>query len=173
MKKTEFTDNLKRLQWVHKQANKLCNPYLPDWRERVTAYWEQQIDGIDSKQLLRALTALYGKEEAAELADKTRSDKVKTLVDGTMKSVVGRFAQKVNQIVHGPDDLLKTTGLTLEEHPYSEATVLHEGRTHEYTVDGLVCITGTVSVLHADSGESDLTIFSKWVSHPFWQYSSL
>jgi hypothetical protein len=173
--KTEFSDQLSRWEWVQEQAERLCDPYLSDWRERVEAYWEREIDGIDSKELLKALTACgFGKEEAKALATKGRPDKVETLANGTLQSMVRRFAEKIDKIVCRPDDCLRATGLTLEEHPPSEATVLHEGATDEHTIAGLVCITGTVWVHPADGGDSrHVKIFSKFVTHPFWQYSSM
>jgi len=61
--------------------------------------------------------------------------------------------------------------LKLEEHPYSEAAVLHEGTTYHHKLDGIICITGVITAHHSDGSQNVVTVFSRWISHPFWQYA--
>jgi hypothetical protein len=119
---------------------------------------------------LRALTRLHGKKEGKKLLRASRSDKVKAVVDAEGRWLVNRLVRKVEVIVRGPEDRLEAAGLRLEEHPYSKAEVFHEGTTTRYRVDGIICITGTVTAHRPDGSKTAVTVFPRWISHPFWQY---
>jgi hypothetical protein len=42
----------------------------------------------------------------------------------------------------------------------------HEGKKKEvFVVNGIVCISGVVTVTHRDRSEAEVTVFPKWVSH--------
>jgi len=158
-------------KWIFDRVHRLIGKArLEEWKDQIAAYWEDTIDGIDLGQLLQALVDLYGKKEARKLLRASRSDKVTAIVDGEARRVVNRLVAKVENVVRGPDDRLETTGLKLEEHPYSEATVIHEGNTYQCKVAGLICITGNIIAHHPDGSQTTLNVFSKWISHPFWQY---
>ena len=143
---------------------------LAEWEDQIADFWEREIDGIDQAQLLRALALLYGQAEAKELLRASRSDKVKAVVDGERRRLVHRLVEKVESGVRGPGDRLVAEGLKLEDRPYSEAEVLHEGTTYYHEVDGLICITGVITAHHPDGSASVVTVFPRWISHPFWQY---
>ena len=120
-------------QWLQERVLRLFGKErLEQWKDEIASYWERTIDGIDQAQLLRALARLYGKKEGKKLLRASRSDKVKAIVDGEGQSLINRLVAKVEGIVRGPDDRLETSGLKLEEHPYSEADVLHEGTTYHH-----------------------------------------
>jgi hypothetical protein len=144
---------------------------LERWKDQIAEYWERAIDGIDQGKLLRVLTRLYGKKEGKNLLRASRSDKVKAIVDAEAGWLVNRLVGKVEKIVRGPEDRLEATDLRLKEHPYSEAEVIHEGTTTRYDVDGIICITGTVTAHHPGGSKSAVTVFPRWISHPFWQYA--
>jgi hypothetical protein len=158
--------------WLNEKVVRLFGKErLEQWKDRIAVYWEETIDGIDQEQLFHALARLYGKKEGRKLLRASRSDQVKAIVDGEGRWLVSQFVKKIEGVVRGPEDRLETAGLRLEEHPYSEADIVHEGTTTHYKVDGIICITGGVSVYHPDGTTHEVTVFSKWVSHPFWQYS--
>ncbi len=145
---------------------------LEAWRDRLAAYWSRTVDHIDEEQLLLALTNLFGKKEGRRLLRTTRSEQVQALTKGDEDRLVSRLVDKVRQIVKGPGDRLEAADLILEEHDYSEADVTHEGRTYHHDVEGIMCITGVITARHPDSTTTTITLFAKWISHPFWQYGS-
>lgn len=160
--------------WLYKRAIRLFGKErLEEWKDQIAEYWERQLEQIDEKQLLKALSRMYGRKQGKQLLRTSRSEKTRNILRGEEHYLVGRFAKKLANITQGPEDRFTTRGLKLEEHPYSTATVLHEG--HEYTVDvdGLICITGTVTAYHPDGSQTQANIFSRWITHPFWQYTHL
>lgn len=164
--------NIKVEPWLYKRAIRLFGKErLEAWKDQIAAHWEQQLEKIDERQLLRALSRMYGRKQGKQLLRTSRSEKTQAILKGEEHYLIGRFARKLANITQGPQDRFATIGLKLEEHPYSTATVLHEG--HEYTVDvdGLVCITGTVVAHHTDGSQTQARIFSRWITHPFWQYA--
>ena len=117
------------------------------------------------------MTNLFGKEEGEKLLRLGRSKQVKRMAKAEVRRLVRRFEEKVAEIVQGPEDRLEATSLKLEEHPYSEAVTLHEGNETFHKVDGLICFTGRVTAYHKAGTETTVSIFARWISHPFWQYS--
>jgi hypothetical protein len=158
--------------WLHERVVRLVGrKQLEKVEEQAAAYWEQAIDGIDQAQLTKALVRLFGKKEGKRLLRLGRSEKVKRMAGAEADALVRRLREKIAVVVAGPGDRLESSGLRLEEHPYSEAKTLHEGVEYYHKVDGLLCFTGVVTVHHEDGGTSVVNVFSRWVSHPFWQYS--
>jgi hypothetical protein len=141
-----------------------------DWRDEIAAYWEQEIEGINETQLKEALVRMYGERDGKQLLCASRSEQVQRLADAESLHVLRSFALKVRRHVKGPGDRFEGWDLKLEQHAYSEAEVIHEGRTTRCLVDGLVCISGEVVVRHPDGKAERLAVFSRWISHPFWQY---
>ena len=158
--------------WLHERVVRLVGPaLLEEAEDRAAAFWEEAIDGIDQVQLKKALVRLFGKEEGENLLRAGRSERVKRMGKAEAIRLVNRLQEKIAEVIVGPGDRLETSGLKLEEHPYSEAETLHEGVEYSHKVDGLICLSGVVTVHHEDGGTSVVTVFSRWVSHPFWQYS--
>ena len=158
--------------WVYDRVVRLFGKErLEQWKDQIAEYWERTIDGINQKQLLRALVQLYGMKEGKKLLRGSRSDQVKAIINGEARRLVDSLVAKVDRIVEGQGDVLKASELTLEEHPYSEAVTIHEGVTTRHDVDGIICITGRITAHHEDGSTSAITVFSRWISHPFWQYS--
>lgn len=158
--------------WLHDRVMELIGrERLEEAEDQAAAFWEQAIDGIDQGQLKKALVRLFGKKDGEKLLREGRSEKVKRLARAEAYNLIARLEQKIGEVVEGPEDRLETAGLTLELHPYSEAKTLHEGVETFHRVDGLICFTGTITVHHEDGSRDVLSVFSRWVSHPFWQYS--
>ncbi len=82
---------------------------------------------------------------------------MRAIVDGEGRSLVSHFVSKIEGVVWGPEDRLETGGLRLEEHPYSEADIIHEGTTTHCKVDGIIRITGGVTVCHPDGTMNEVT----------------
>lgn len=158
--------------WLHERVLGLIGrKRLEKIEDQAAAYWEQAIDGINQAQLKKAMVRLFGKKDGERLLRESRSEKVKQLAKAEARSLVSRLEEKIAEVVEGPDDRLETSGLTLEEHPYSEAKTLHEGVETFHKVDGLICLSGAITVHHGDGSHSVVKVFSRWVTHPFWQYS--
>jgi hypothetical protein len=158
--------------WLYKRAIRIVGrKRLDEWKDRLAAYWELNIEKVDEKQLLIALSRLYGKKEGKKILRMSRSEHTKRLVEGEEARLMWSFLIKLGKVVRDPDDFISTSGLNLEEHDYSKAIILHEGKEYNVDVDGMVAITGKIHVDHVDGSQSDMTIFSRWLSHPFWQYT--
>lgn len=159
-------------EWLHGRVVGLIGrQLLVKAEDRAAAFWEMAIDGIDEARLKKALTNLFGKAEGEKLLRLGRSKQVKQMAKAEVRRLVRRFEEKVAEIVQGPEDRLEATCLELEEHPYSEAVTLHEGNETFHKVDGLICFTGRVTAYHKAGTETTVSIFARWISHPFWQYS--
>lgn len=159
-------------EWLHGRVVGLIGRQpLVKAEDRAAAFWEMTLDGIDEARLKKALTKLFGKEEGEMLLRLGRSKQVKVIAKAEVERMVCRFEQKVAEVVRGPEDRLEATSLELEEHPYSEAVTLHEGTETFHKVDGLICFTGRVTAYRTDGSRNTVTIFARWISHPFWQYS--
>ncbi len=160
--------------WLYKRTIRLFGrERLEQWKDQIAKYWEKQLEKIDEDQLLRALTRLYGRREGKKLLRLSRSEQTRRIVAQEEAYLIGRFAHKLASIAQDQSDRFSTNGLTLEEHDYSTATVIHEGQRYTVDVEGLIVITGTVTASHADGSESVVNVFSRWITHPFWQYAHL
>ena len=136
------------------------------WCSDISFWWEEEYEAITPEEIQEALVRIYGKKTAKVFNKLSPKAQLEKLIEGECTWVLREFVYKLYQYIRGATKL--SSNLELEIHDYSIATVEHEGTVESYKIPGLVCITGSVTV----DGNLGVNVFSKWVSHPFWQYAA-
>jgi hypothetical protein len=136
---------------------------LEQWKDEVAEWWGAERIRYDHKQTVSLFRQWFrvSKKEAVEMEFNSR-DEPERFIEYFLNSIIADFKKKLHDI-----PIARIESIKLSFQSGAEATVLFQGRKHKHHVPGHAGIVGQV---HYQDGTRQ-TIFQRFVSHPFWQYS--
>jgi hypothetical protein len=139
---------------------------LEQWKDELATWWGKETLRYDHKKTVEFFRDWFGvtKKEAIQMEFNSR-EKPKMFIGLLLDLIVSEFERKL----HSGKQVSRIDVLMSFQHGAFAAMEfpIGSGKVHKHDVDGHVGIVGTV---HYEDGTRQ-TIFQRFVSHPFWQYS--
>lgn len=139
---------------------------LEQWKDELAAWWGHERLRYDHKKVVVMFRKCFGvsKKEAIQMEFNSREDPAK-FIEQFLNFIVIDFKSKLDKI-----SLISRLDVKMTCQQGAFAAIefpAGSGQVHEHDVDGHVGIVG--KVFYED--ETTQTVFQRFISHPFWQYS--
>ena len=136
---------------------------LEQWKDEVAEWWGAERLRYDHKQTVSLFQQWFkvSKEKAVQMEFFSRDD-ADTFIEKFLNWIIADFKKKLHDI-----PIARLERIKLSFQSGAEATVLFQGQEYKHDVPGHAGIVGQV---HYQDGTRQ-TIFQRFISHPFWQYS--
>jgi hypothetical protein len=139
---------------------------LEQWKDELAAWWDVETLRYDHKKMVVMFRNCFGvsKKEAIQMEFNSREEPEK-FIEQFLNLIVVNFRSKFHKKkrVARLDVEMSFQHGAFAEIEFPAGT----GQIHKHDVDGHVGIVGTV--FYKDG--TTQTVFQRFVSHPFWQYS--
>ena len=136
---------------------------LEKWKDEVAAWWGVEHLRYDHKKTVSLFQQWFGvkKKEAVAMEFNSRDDP-----DKFIEYFLGRIITVFEGKLHDKP-VARLANVNLSFQTGADATVLFRGQEYRHDVPGHAGIVGRV---HYQDGTTQ-TLFQRFISHPFWQYS--
>jgi hypothetical protein len=141
---------------------------LEDWKDQIAEWWGKEHLRYDHKQVVELFRKWFGatKEDAIEMEFNSRENSEK-FIEGVLDRLVDKFEAKLRK---GKRVARLDVSMSFKYGAFATTEFpVGSGQVYRHLVPGHAGIVGKVT--YRDG--SIQTVFQRFISHPFWQYSHL
>lgn len=138
---------------------------LEHWKDEIAEWWGVEKVRYDHKKTVALFQQWFGvgKKEAVRMEFNSR-DKPEQFIEDFLDHVIAVFKSKLHK-----KRALARIDIDLSFQTGAHATVLFQGQEYKHDVPGHAGLVGKV---HYQDGTVQ-SVFQRFISHPFWQYSHI
>ena len=151
---------------VPEAENLISTEQLEQWKDELAAWWSVESIRYDHKRVISIFKKRFGVSEkhAIQMEFNSREDSEK-FIEQYLNLLVKEFKNKI-----GENTQVSKLDVKMSFQYGAFAAIefpAGSGQMHNHDVDGHVGIVGKVYYTNGTA----TTVFQKFISHPFWQYS--
>ena len=137
---------------------------LEQWKDEVAEWWGAEKVRYDHKKTVSLFQQWFGvgKKEAVKMEFNSREEPQK-FIEHFLEQIIADFKEKLHE------KPLARIDIELSFQTGAQATVLFQGHEFKHDVPGHAALVGKV---HYQDGTMQ-SVFQRFISHPFWQYSHI